>query len=1386
MKNARTTATELAVLLVLGFFFCVPTNAQTSDETVAAAQKAFNEAIRLSETNKPDLTPLALQNYRTAQGLYHQLGDKRAEGNALRGIGRSYLRLNNRDEALKAYGEALRLFEEIPRKSAIAITASEIGDIYAQSGGKADLVLAVDYYKKASLNFTESDDKKTKALVLASMARIFVILRNRQEALDASTRALSLFQELDDNQSQASAHSFIAGAYDISREREDSLQALDHYRRANEIYSTLGNRNERAVKNERANAFLNTGNVLISLNNNEEAIKSYVMALGLYRELEYKTEIAMTLDNLGLAYTVGHNEKRIQQAFDSYLESARIYLEIENGKPDGAAVLAKLGDLYFRHGNKEQALTYYKQTQGIYQELSSQSPFFKSGVARGFNAIGAVYEYFGDEKEKHLAIENYRKAEAIYRELFEMSRKQDDKPAQAQALRDLGDMQFRLKDWHKAIDAYKQAAGISKTIPNEGMEASLLAAISQTYSESEKPDDIRQSVDYGRMAQRLFNKNGDKNGEIWALRRIASSHEQLDDWEAYQKANSDLMEIAKLLKYPYGERLKAEVYMTLAKAFELRGDSSESIAKYDLALSISRVLKHADIESDALVGLTQLHSITGEYGKLLSRSDELLSILTPDDQNYTRKKGLVHYFRGAAYSMLGDKARAQKELQTGLIFLREINREDFEEFLKPLTGNSYLVTGEKDKERNSFEEVERGLDKIKNDSAKAFALYYLAASLAQTNNSSKALDYAQQSLTLSRKTNNRLFESMNLLMIGFMKWDKDENLEAASLHQQALIIFRELNSPWLEVVVLTGLMNEWRDARNPQLAIFFGKQGVKLFHRLRREAKSLDTELQQGYARQLDELYQSLTALLIAQGRVDEAQQVINLSRDQEFFDLGNNQNQTSTEIQFTPREIENALTWEAELDKTSRSLEQIDLATAQFESPNEETVRKLQPLQASYQKTYDEYLLTLKKIEVNFKQPPDPKDKRLLVSDVADMQDALCALSGEQKIAALYTFISAGNHYILLNTCHEPVQVFQTSIAADELNRKLKWFHALLQSKVFDPRKLGKELYDDIISKPLEAKLQNDKIETLMWSLDGNLRYVPMAALSPDGTHYLIERYNNAVFTRASKQRMTRKVSPNWTGYGFFVSEPHLAKIGDDSIIFSAIDKGESQIFITPSYRQGIIDGDVFSEGMFTKEALLAITKRKRPLVHISSHFRFFPGDPDLSFLLLGNGDVMPLSKLKGESGIFQDVELLTLSACDTAAQLPNADGKEIDGFAELAQRLGAGSVIASLWSVSDVSTTLLMKKFYENRQAGRLNKAKALRESQLDLLHSRNEAISDSRTPKADTSVSQDNKKTKGNEALTITGVDENYLVPFRAERGRFTHPYYWSPFVLFGNVR
>ena len=65
-----------------------------------------------------------------------------------------------------------------------------------------------------------------------------------------------------------------------------------------------------------------------------------------------------------------------------------------------------------------------------------------------------------------------------------------------------------------------------------------------------------------------------------------------------------------------------------------------------------------------------------------------------------------------------------------------------------------------------------------------------------------------------------------------------------------------------------------------------------------------------------------------------------------------------------------------------------------------------------------------------------------------------------------------------------------------------------------------------------------------------------------------------------------------------------------------------------------------------------------------------------------------------------FNGVELLTLSACQTAVVGKDSSGKEIEGFGYVAQQKGAKAILATLWNVADESTQLLMSEFYRLRK--------------------------------------------------------------------------------------
>jgi CHAT domain-containing protein len=197
----------------------------------------------------------------------------------------------------------------------------------------------------------------------------------------------------------------------------------------------------------------------------------------------------------------------------------------------------------------------------------------------------------------------------------------------------------------------------------------------------------------------------------------------------------------------------------------------------------------------------------------------------------------------------------------------------------------------------------------------------------------------------------------------------------------------------------------------------------------------------------------------------------------------------------------------------------------------------------------------------------------------------------------------------------------------------------------------------------------------------------------------------------------------------------------------------------------QGVLPGTIELDGAFTMDGFRAALRNHYSVVHIASHFAFEPGTDRNSFLLLGDGSRLTLDEFRSLPQLLQGVELLTLSACDTAVGGEDADGREVEGLAVLAQRQGAKAVIATLWSVADASTAILMKEFYRLRTADpTMTKAQALQQAQLALLSG------------AARGGASDNRSVSTELVSPGTFVTD----PARP----YAHPYYWAPFLLMGN--
>lgn len=138
---------------------------------------------------------------------------------------------------------------------------------------------------------------------------------------------------------------------------------------------------------------------------------------------------------------------------------------------------------------------------------------------------------------------------------------------------------------------------------------------------------------------------------------------------------------------------------------------------------------------------------------------------------------------------------------------------------------------------------------------------------------------------------------------------------------------------------------------------------------------------------------------------------------------------------------------------------------------------------------------------------------------------------------------------------------------------------------------------------------------------------------------------------------------------------------------------------------------------------------------------------------------------------------ELVVLSACESGLGR-KANGEGYVGFTQALFLAGARSVVLSQWQVSDAATSLLMTRFYENllgKRAGLnqpMTKAEALREAKQWLRGVSRKEVEDRLAAHADL--------VRGFK-LELPRRDAN-----APDDKPFAHPFYWSAFLLSGDVR
>lgn len=843
--------------------------------------------------------------------------------------------------------------------------------------------------------------------------------------------------------------------------------------------------------------------------------------------------------------------------------------------------------------------------------------------------------------------------------------------------------------------------------------------------------DNSKALDFFKSADALFAAIADENGGAITKNNMGGVYA---DTGNPRQALEYYKEAASLFRNVGNKKGEGWVQNNIGRSYQVMGQPADAFRILQKALLLMGAAR--DIGGKALVlnNIGNVYLDLGEIKKGLSYHIQVLPLRR--QLNDKRGEAITLNNIGTAYNSLNDRENALKFFDSSLQLSREL--KDFRLQATTLNAKGTLYS--------------------------------------KNNEKQKALEFYQEALTLRVNVGDLQAEAASWGNIASVYRDLGQNENALNYFGKSLSLRRIVKDRNGEISTLNNLMYFENSLNNYDLAVFYGKLAILRYEEVREDIKNFDYETQKAYLRTVIRTYQKLADITLSQGRLEEAQQIINLSRDQQFFDPNTGPSGRGVKVALSPHESRIGAKYENLMNEVGNTAFRFSALKAKIGSrqPSTGEAEELDKLKSASDAASERFQTFFKDLRREF-QVSDREDKVTGIPDRPEMVDYL-SLSTHGDTAALYTLQGEDKFYVLLVTSGGGLKVFGTPITAKALNKKILQFYALLQSTQYDPRKLGRELYD-VIFKPIEDELKTQNIKKIMWSLDGNLRYVPMSALW-DGEKYLAERYETVIFTRSHPKSSTGKLFDNWSGVGFGSTKGQSVDLlGDgEKTDLPALSDGPREmrsIFSKPGNASAYINGDIFLDGAFTKEALFNALKRHPPIVHISSHFLFRPGDEFRSFLLLGDGNILTLSELQEQQNLFEGVELLTLSACNTAAQLSDAYGREIDNFAELAQRLGAKTVMATLWQVKEGTTALFMEDFYKRWKLAKLDKATALQVVQLNLIHKKegrpHRLIS-----------------TQGSAVINEIIVDEKYKIRFDNNKNPLSHPYYWSPFVLYGNSR
>ena len=974
---------------------------------------------------------------------------------------------------------------------------------------------------------------------------------------------------------------------------------------------------------------------------------------------------------------LGLEQSRIGQLQEArrFLEQAiEIYRELGN-RWDEAAGLGNLGNLYVELGENQEVITVYEKVLDIARELNNFE-----GQVKALNGLGNAYR----------RLENYQQAIAYFEQSLAIAQDTGNLRGQAYAMGNLGNIHLDLEEYEDAITHYRQVLFLTREIGDERGQRITLKNLGDIYTYLEQ---YQFTIEFYEEALLLLQRSVDmtqrnsaREEEIDLLIKLGSSHRKLNEY----KQSVERYQQALLIAHEVDNRnAEAIILGNLGVVYDNQSQYEQAIEYYQQALIIHREMSDQEGIVIVLGNLGNLYYGKGQYQKSLDHHQESFAVAQNVNDAEGQRNALLNL--GLVYQALGQVQQAIHFYEQSLALSQDFLDKRTEISLSNNLGNAYYSLGDYQQALSLYERALKLAREINNRLGENRALGNLAGVHLRLGQLQHAISFYQEQLTITQAIEDRAGEGRALQNLGTIYHKQRQIPEALANYQRSLAIQKVIGNRHGEGIALSSIGILLAGQDEPELAILFLKESVKVFEEIRQDLRRLPKVQQQSFVDTVADTYRALADLLLQGNRVLEAQQILELLKIQELDDFLRNV-RSAPDIEITVLRPERAILEEyGELQQSIIALnqEQSDIykrlrETGALSEAEDERLSQIDAIFSDLSRHFQSFIHdpdVLKWIGDLSDKGAETEQQAILPEQLIELQDNLAALDA----VMLYPLVLDDRIELVVTTPDSaPIQRTVRGVTRTELNEAITAFRLALDSPRSDAVIPAQQLYHWLI-EPIEQDLAEAELDTIIYAPDGPLRYIPLAALH-DGEKWLVERFQINHVTAASLsdlERADRNQPVVLAGAFADTSVTYDVAVGDRHLPFKGLPFAGEEV---ETLMETLPNIHAHFDQAFDLNALKPRIGAYN-ILHFATHAAFVPDYPVNSFILSGNGNPLSLQTLR-EQWNFSGIDLVVLSACETGLGGYDNNGEQILGLGYVFQDKGAKAVMASLWQVSDRGT--------------------------------------------------------------------------------------------------